>query len=98
MEKVTSRLVRKLGPPLTEAKIAEEAGLEAAEYCDFLDQHSRGQVSSQLRSQLVDAISQLEECDEPFALLYFYEGLTMKEVSKTLPSPSGAYARSSGTT
>jgi DNA-directed RNA polymerase specialized sigma subunit len=90
--------VRKLGRPPTEAKIAEEAGLEATEYCDFLDQYSRGRVTSQLRSQLVDAISELEECDEPFALFYFYEGLTMKEVSKTLPSPRGAYARSSGTT
>ncbi len=78
--------------------MAEEAGLEAAEYCDFLDQYSRGQVTSQLRSQLVDAISQLKECDEPFALVYFYEGLAMKEVSKTLPSPRGACAGSSGTT
>ena len=40
--------MRKLGRPPTEAKIAEEAGLEAAEYCDFLDQYSRGQVTSQL--------------------------------------------------
>ena len=90
--------MRKLGRPPTEAKIAEEAGLKAAEYCDFLDQYSRGQVTSQLQSQLVDAISQLKECDEPFALVCFYEGLTMKVVSKTLPSPRGAYARSSGTT
>ncbi len=74
--------MRKLGRPPTEAKIADEAGLEAAEYCDFLDQYSCGQVTSQLRSQFVDAISQLEECNEPFALFYFYEGLTMKEVSK----------------
>ena len=42
VEKATSRLVRKLGRPPMEAKIAEEAGLEAIEYRDFLDQYSRG--------------------------------------------------------
>jgi hypothetical protein len=90
--------VRKLRCPTTEAKIAEEVGLEAAGYRDFVDQYSHGQMTSQQRSQLVDAISQLEERERLVALFYFYEGPTMKEVGLTLPSPRGAYSRSSGTT
>lgn len=90
--------MRKRGRPPTEAKIAEEAGLEAAEYRDVLDQYSRGQVTSQLRSQLVGAISQFAERERLVALFYVYVGLTMKVVGKTLPSPRGAYSRPSGTT
>jgi len=46
IERTTSRLTQKLKRPPTEDEIAEEVGMEVAEYHDFLDQYSRAQVAS----------------------------------------------------
>ncbi len=37
-----------------------------------------------LRTQLVEAINQLEERERLVATFYFYEGLTLKEIGKAL--------------
>src|SRR5215210_1644282 len=54
IERTTTRLTQKLKRPPTEDEIAEEMGMEVAEYHDFLDQYSRAQVASLDRRLEVD--------------------------------------------
>ncbi len=124
VEADTTRLIQELKCPPTEGEIAEELGIEVAEYHGFLDQYSRAQVASlearlemtygkagieygalvkdslavdpqsqanleELRTHLVEAISELEERERFVATFYFYEGLTLKEIGKALDLSEG---------
>jgi RNA polymerase sigma factor FliA len=42
-----------------------------------------------LRSQLVDAVPRLEDRERLVATIYFYEGLTLKEIGKALELSEG---------
>ncbi len=53
-----------------------------------VDPQSRENLED-LRSQLVEAISQLEERERLVATFYFYEGLTLKEIGKALGLSEG---------
>ncbi len=53
VEKATTRLTQELRRSPTEAEIAEEVGVEVAEYRGFLDQYSQAQVAS-LEARLED--------------------------------------------
>jgi RNA polymerase sigma factor for flagellar operon FliA len=53
-----------------------------------VDPQSRANLK-ELRTQLVDAISGLEERERLVATFYFYEGLTLKEISKALNLTEG---------
>ena len=53
-----------------------------------VDPQSRANLE-ELRTHLVEAISQLEECERLVATFYFYEGLTLKEIGKALDLTEG---------
>jgi RNA polymerase sigma factor for flagellar operon FliA len=53
-----------------------------------VDPQSQAHVE-ELRSQLVGAISELEERERLVVTFYFYEGLTLKEIGKALNLTEG---------
>jgi RNA polymerase sigma factor for flagellar operon FliA len=61
------------------ALVADIAAVDPQSHTDLMD----------LRSQLVDAVSRLEDRERLVATFYFYEGLTLKEVGKALELSEG---------
>ena len=61
------------------ALVADIAAVDPQSHTDLVD----------LRSQLVDAVSRLEDRERLVATFYFYEGLTLKEVGKALELSEG---------
>lgn len=61
------------------ALVEDIAAVDPQSHTDLVD----------LRSQLVDAVSRLEDRDRLVATFYFYEGLTLKEIGKALELSEG---------
>lgn len=72
----------------------EVDGQPGIEYGSLLEDTAAVDPQSQanledLRSQLIDAIGQLDERERLVATFYFYEGLTLKEIGKALELTEG---------
>ncbi len=61
------------------ALVEDIAAVDPQSHTDLVD----------LRSQLVDAVSRLEDRERLVATFYFYEGLTLKEIGKALELTEG---------
>ncbi len=75
----------------SEANGASSGGVEyrsPVEDSSAVDPQSRANLE-ELRTQLVEAISGLEERERLVATFYFYEGLTLKEIGKALDLTEG---------
>ena len=130
IERVRSTLHQKLKRTPTEKEISEEAGLDAAEYRNFLQQQAKirvlsleaqfneadtaftgGQIAdekserpeisaqkAELRAELISAMESLDNRERLVVTLYFYEGLTLKEIGQTLQVTEGRISQILGRT
>lgn len=77
-----------------EARIETEGGISGQEYGALVadaaaEDPQRSASREELRAQLTEAVSNLKERERLVATLYFYEGLTLKEIGQALNLTEG---------